>query len=66
MFTGAQIFMTNSFFSVEKDIQLEREKSVLQEIFLSLEMVPDFPGEPDPEPYELVPPKIIPTDDVSF
>jgi len=51
---------------VEKDIQQEREKSVLQEIFLSLEMVPETPAEPDPEPYELVPPKIIPIDDVSL
>ena len=53
------------FRSVEKDIQQEREKSVLQEIFLSLEMVPESPAEPDPEPYELVPPKIIPIEDVS-
>ena len=53
------------FLSVEKHIQLEREKSVLQEIFLSIDMVPDYPAEPDPEPYELIPPKIIPIDDVS-
>lgn len=50
--------------SVEKQIQEEREKSVLQEIFLCLEMVPDSPAEPDPEPYELIPPKIIPIEDV--
>uniref|UniRef100_H2YQE2 Uncharacterized protein n=1 Tax=Ciona savignyi TaxID=51511 RepID=H2YQE2_CIOSA len=49
--------------SVEKDIQKEREKTVLQEIFLSIDMVPDSPAEPDPEPYEMIPPKIIPTDD---
>ncbi|XP_078489519.1 serine/threonine-protein phosphatase 1 regulatory subunit 10 [Ciona intestinalis] len=49
--------------SIEKDIQKEREKTVLQEIFLSIEMVPDSPAEPDPEPYEMVPPKVIPIDD---
>jgi len=27
-------------------------------------MVPDSPAEPDPEPYDMVPPKIIPLDDV--
>ena len=44
---------------------MEREKTVLMSIFLSKEMVPDTPTEPDPEPYEIIQPKIIPFDDVS-
>uniref|UniRef100_A0ACB8EGB2 Uncharacterized protein n=1 Tax=Sphaerodactylus townsendi TaxID=933632 RepID=A0ACB8EGB2_9SAUR len=49
--------------SQEKFAQAEREKGILQEIFLSKESVPDSPHEPDPESYEPVPPKLIPLDE---
>ncbi|XP_026576534.1 serine/threonine-protein phosphatase 1 regulatory subunit 10 isoform X1 [Pseudonaja textilis] len=49
--------------SQEKFTQAEREKGILQEIFLSKESVPDSPHEPDPESYEPVPPKLIPLDE---
>ncbi|XP_067830100.1 serine/threonine-protein phosphatase 1 regulatory subunit 10 [Heptranchias perlo] len=49
--------------SQEKYIQEEREKGILQEIFLSKDCVPESPHEPDPESYETIPPKIIPLDD---
>ena len=55
----------NLFCSHEKGIQHEREKSVLFSIYPSPEFIPDSPAEPDPEPYDLIPPKIIPTEDVS-
>ncbi|XP_016847209.1 serine/threonine-protein phosphatase 1 regulatory subunit 10 isoform X3 [Anolis carolinensis] len=49
--------------SQEKFIQAEREKGILQELFLSKESVPESPHEPDPETYEPVPPKLIPLDE---
>ncbi|KAM9326595.1 serine/threonine-protein phosphatase 1 regulatory subunit 10 [Gastrophryne carolinensis] len=49
--------------STEKHTQAEREKGILQELFLSKESVPDTPHEPDPEPYEPTPPKLIPLDE---
>ncbi|XP_054833312.1 serine/threonine-protein phosphatase 1 regulatory subunit 10 isoform X2 [Eublepharis macularius] len=49
--------------SQEKFTQAEREKGILQEIFLSKESVPDSPHEPDPESYEPMPPKLIPLDE---
>uniref|UniRef100_UPI00398E65AB serine/threonine-protein phosphatase 1 regulatory subunit 10 isoform X1 n=2 Tax=Pristiophorus japonicus TaxID=55135 RepID=UPI00398E65AB len=49
--------------SQEKLIQEEREKGILQEIFLSKDCVPETPHEPDAESYETIPPKIIPLDD---
>ncbi|XP_063794076.1 serine/threonine-protein phosphatase 1 regulatory subunit 10 [Pseudophryne corroboree] len=49
--------------STEKHTQAEREMGILQEIFLSKESVPDTPHEPDPEPYEPSPPKLIPLDE---
>ncbi|XP_032997450.1 serine/threonine-protein phosphatase 1 regulatory subunit 10 isoform X2 [Lacerta agilis] len=49
--------------SQEKFTQAEREKGILQEIFLSKESVPDSPHEPDPESYEPVPPRLIPLDE---
>ncbi|KAM4020421.1 serine/threonine-protein phosphatase 1 regulatory subunit 10 [Anomaloglossus baeobatrachus] len=49
--------------STEKHTQAEREMGILQEIFLSKESVPDAPHEPDPEPYEPSPPKLIPLDE---
>ncbi|XP_071656996.1 serine/threonine-protein phosphatase 1 regulatory subunit 10 isoform X2 [Patagioenas fasciata] len=49
--------------SRERFTQAEREKGILQEIFLSKESVPDSPHEPDPEPYEPLPPKLIPLDE---
>ncbi|XP_059558131.1 serine/threonine-protein phosphatase 1 regulatory subunit 10 isoform X2 [Myotis daubentonii] len=45
--------------SQERYIQAEREKGILQELFLNKES----PHEPDPEPYEPVPPKLIPLDE---
>ncbi|XP_073455009.1 serine/threonine-protein phosphatase 1 regulatory subunit 10-like isoform X2 [Aquarana catesbeiana] len=49
--------------STEKHTQAEREMGILQELFLSKESVPDTPHEPDPEPYEPAPPKLIPLDE---
>ncbi|XP_069775466.1 serine/threonine-protein phosphatase 1 regulatory subunit 10 isoform X2 [Narcine bancroftii] len=49
--------------SQEKFIQEEREKGILQEIFLSKDCVPESPHEPDTESYETIPPKVIPLDD---
>lgn len=51
--------------SREKMIQRDREMGILQEIFLSKESVPDSPHEPDPEPYEPMPPRLIPLDEDS-
>lgn len=51
--------------SKEKAIQRDREMGILQEIFLSKESVPDTPHEPDPEPYEPMPPRLIPLDEDS-
>lgn len=51
--------------STEKHTQREREMGILQEIFLSKESVPDSPHEPDPEPYEPMPPCLIPLDEDS-
>nr|XP_032638229.1 serine/threonine-protein phosphatase 1 regulatory subunit 10-like [Chelonoidis abingdonii] len=48
--------------SREKFTQAEREKGILQEIFLSKESVPDSPHEPSPDSYEPLPPKLIPLD----
>ncbi|KAL6051896.1 hypothetical protein STEG23_000260 [Scotinomys teguina] len=45
--------------SQERYIQAEREKGILQELFLNKES----PHEPDPEPYEPIPPKLIPLDE---
>ncbi|XP_077335086.1 serine/threonine-protein phosphatase 1 regulatory subunit 10 isoform X2 [Lithobates pipiens] len=49
--------------STEKHTQAEREMGILQELFLSKESVPDTPHEPDLEPYEPMPPKLIPLDE---
>ncbi|XP_019110007.1 serine/threonine-protein phosphatase 1 regulatory subunit 10 isoform X3 [Larimichthys crocea] len=49
--------------STEKLTQRDREMGILQEIFLSKESVPDSPHEPDPEPYEPMPPRLIPLDE---
>uniref|UniRef100_A0A673M061 Serine/threonine-protein phosphatase 1 regulatory subunit 10-like n=1 Tax=Sinocyclocheilus rhinocerous TaxID=307959 RepID=A0A673M061_9TELE len=49
--------------SREKMIQRDREMGILQEIFLSKESVPDTSHEPDPEPYEPMPPRLIPLDE---
>ncbi|XP_058474491.1 serine/threonine-protein phosphatase 1 regulatory subunit 10 isoform X2 [Solea solea] len=51
--------------STEKFTQRDREMGILQEIFLSKESVPDAPHEPDPEPYEPMPPRLIPLDEDS-
>ncbi|KAJ8288065.1 hypothetical protein COCON_G00007240 [Conger conger] len=49
--------------SSEKHTQRDRELGILQEIFLSKDSVPDTPHEPEPEPYEPVPPRLIPIDE---
>ncbi|XP_053494915.1 serine/threonine-protein phosphatase 1 regulatory subunit 10 [Ictalurus furcatus] len=49
--------------STEKLTQRDREMGILQEIFLNKESVPDSPHEPDPEPYEPMPPRLIPLDE---
>ncbi|KAG9335643.1 hypothetical protein JZ751_004294 [Albula glossodonta] len=49
--------------STERHTQRDREMGILQEIFLSKESVPDSPHEPDPEPYEPTPPRLIPLDE---
>ncbi|XP_054620754.1 serine/threonine-protein phosphatase 1 regulatory subunit 10 [Dunckerocampus dactyliophorus] len=51
--------------STEKLTQRDREMGILQEIFLSKDSVPDSPHEPDPEPYEPMPPRLIPLDEDS-
>ncbi|XP_077363488.1 serine/threonine-protein phosphatase 1 regulatory subunit 10 [Festucalex cinctus] len=51
--------------STEKFTQRDREMGILQEIFLSKESVPDSPHEPDPEPFEPMPPRLIPLDEDS-
>nr|XP_033772807.1 serine/threonine-protein phosphatase 1 regulatory subunit 10 [Geotrypetes seraphini]XP_033772808.1 serine/threonine-protein phosphatase 1 regulatory subunit 10 [Geotrypetes seraphini] len=51
--------------SQEKFTQAEREKGILQELFLSKESVPESPYEPDPETFEPIPPKLIPLDEDS-
>ncbi|XP_029022076.1 serine/threonine-protein phosphatase 1 regulatory subunit 10 [Betta splendens] len=51
--------------STEKLTQRDREMGILQEIFLNKESVPDSPHEPDPEPYEPMPPRLIPLDEDS-
>ncbi|XP_074543442.1 serine/threonine-protein phosphatase 1 regulatory subunit 10 [Halichoeres trimaculatus] len=51
--------------STERLTQRDREMGILQEIFLNKESVPDSPHEPDPEPYEPMPPRLIPLDEDS-
>ncbi|KAM5146321.1 serine/threonine-protein phosphatase 1 regulatory subunit 10 isoform 2-T2 [Mantella aurantiaca] len=61
LLTGTLVHMGSN--STEKHTQAEREMGILQELFLSKESVPDTPHEPDPEPYEPAPPKLIPLDE---
>lgn len=49
--------------SLEKDIQFAREKSVLQSLYFSRNMIPDTPAEPDPENHQMKDPVIIPLED---
>ncbi|XP_071775253.1 serine/threonine-protein phosphatase 1 regulatory subunit 10 isoform X2 [Centroberyx gerrardi] len=63
MLTGSLV--TSGANSTEKLTQRDREMGILQEIFLSKESVPDSPHEPDPEPYEPMPPRLIPLDEDS-
>ncbi|XP_029299070.1 serine/threonine-protein phosphatase 1 regulatory subunit 10 isoform X2 [Cottoperca gobio] len=51
--------------STEKLTQRDREMGILQEIFLTKDSVPDCPHEPEPEPYEPMPPRVIPLDEDS-
>ncbi|XP_035305613.1 serine/threonine-protein phosphatase 1 regulatory subunit 10-like isoform X2 [Cricetulus griseus] len=48
--------------SQERYIQAEREKGILQEFFLNKES----PHEPDPEPHEPIPPKLIPLNEECY
>ncbi|XP_035760092.1 serine/threonine-protein phosphatase 1 regulatory subunit 10-like, partial [Neolamprologus brichardi] len=63
--TLAGCLVTSGANSTEKLTQRDREMGILQEIFLSKESVPDSPHEPDPEPYEPMPPRLIPLDEDS-
>ncbi|KAM3833860.1 serine/threonine-protein phosphatase 1 regulatory subunit 10 [Diretmus argenteus] len=63
MLTGSLVISGAN--STEKLTQRDREMGILQEIFLSKESVPDSPHEPDPEPYEPMPPRLIPLDEDS-
>uniref|UniRef100_A0A3Q4HXN1 Protein phosphatase 1, regulatory subunit 10 n=1 Tax=Neolamprologus brichardi TaxID=32507 RepID=A0A3Q4HXN1_NEOBR len=58
--TLAGCLVTSGANSTEKLTQRDREMGILQEIFLSKES----PHEPDPEPYEPMPPRLIPLDEV--
>lgn len=50
--------------SREAEIQAEREKNVLQELYFR-HSINDSPHEPDPESYEHVEPQIVPLEDVT-
>ncbi|KAM9306565.1 LOW QUALITY PROTEIN: serine/threonine-protein phosphatase 1 regulatory subunit 10 [Pholidichthys leucotaenia] len=63
--TLAGSLVTPGASSTEKLTQRDREMGILQEIFLNKESVPDSPHEPDPEPYEPMPPRLIPLDEDS-
>ncbi|CAH8449115.1 unnamed protein product [Heterobilharzia americana] len=52
--------------SVERQIQLERERCVLQAIYFTRESIPYSPDEPDMEVVEHVPPLDIPLDDLTI
>jgi len=47
-------------FSEEKDTQAHRESLTLMAIYLTPQMIPDSPAEPDPEDVELEEPMVIP------
>lgn len=51
--------------SREAQIQAEREKTVLQELYLSRTSLIDSPHEPDTEHYDFIEPAIIPLDDLT-
>ncbi|XP_059471220.1 serine/threonine-protein phosphatase 1 regulatory subunit 10-like isoform X2 [Neocloeon triangulifer] len=51
--------------SIEKHLQKEREKTVLQAIYFSPESIPDSPAEPNFENHETTDPKTIPLDDLT-
>ncbi len=51
--------------SLEKDVQREREKNILQALYFNKAMTPPSPAEPDPETnVNAEPPTLIPLDDV--
>lgn len=50
--------------SLEAEIQAEREKNVLQELYFR-HSINDSPHEPDPESYEHLEPRIVPLEDVT-
>jgi protein phosphatase 1 regulatory subunit 10 len=51
--------------SREAQIQAEREKTVLQELYLNRTSLIDSPHEPDTELYDFIEPAIIPLDDLT-
>ncbi|KAH8854441.1 Serine/threonine-protein phosphatase 1 regulatory subunit 10 [Schistosoma japonicum] len=51
--------------SIERQIQLERERCVLQAIYFTRESIPYSPEEPDMEVVEHIPPLDIPLDDLT-
>lgn len=52
------------FKSLEAEIQAEREKNVLQELYFR-HSINDSPHEPDPESYDHLEPRIVPLEDVT-
>ena len=54
--------MSNHVFacSVEKETQRHRESMTLMAIYLTPQMIPDSPAEPEPENTDFVEPKVIP------
>lgn len=49
--------------SVEKGIQTAREEGTLQELYLTKDLLPDGPYEPEPETFNQEEPKLIPLED---
>lgn len=57
--------LQNGINSKEKEIQTEREKTVLKTIYFNRGMIPDSPAEADPISYPYVEPQIMPLIDVT-
>jgi len=63
LITGISSAVTAVCSSTEKQVQLEREQSVLQVLYFTKTMIPDSPAEPETEYVEITDPKIIPLND---
>ena len=51
--------------SKEKEIQAERERTVLKALYFNKQMIPDSPSEPDIELFQVLEPQVIPLDDIA-